>query len=531
MADPDTLVAKMASLAIDEETKLEIAEAFIACDSNNSGFIENSELQTALNKANIKKVSYQMQDVYKKYDLNQDGRLDLLEFAEVINKEKSLKLRHIKGKKIDINQEVTVIQTKSGGHIQVGKGEPRAFSAYLNQAFADDSDCQALGLNKIDLGNADDLYDKVQNGVIFCKLVNLVEPDTIPTKSIALKKLDQVYRRNENLRLGINSAASIGCQCIGTTPITIRDKHINIILGLLWQLIKKHSFLNLNLKDNKNLANLLLPGETLEDLMNLSPEEILLRWVNYHLDKDDNYSGPKINNFGKDIKDGQAYVSLLNRVQPRGEDALCPPLNYDAQNYNDQDRARAIQQMATRLDCGDYITPDDILEGNDRVNTLFVSHLFNTHPALEEWKDDLDLDLDETREEKTFKNWINSMDIFDPSKDKLGERLRQLNYLYPPLAGAVVILKLEDCIKEGSVDWKRVNKTATYKRPGGIQRKLENCGYALDVARDLKCKIIGIGGENIAESHKMYTLAVIWQLMRKYTLKFGGLIFLEYFRV
>lgn len=66
MADPDTLVAKMASLSIDEETKLEIAEAFIACDTNNSGFIENSELQTALNKANIKKVSYQMQDVYKK---------------------------------------------------------------------------------------------------------------------------------------------------------------------------------------------------------------------------------------------------------------------------------------------------------------------------------------------------------------------------------------------------------------------------------------------------------------------------------
>ena len=47
------------------------------------------------------------------------------------------------------------------------------------------------------------------------------------------------------------------------------------------------------------LAALLRDGETLEDLMKLSPEELLLRWANYHLE---NAGWQKINNFSSDIK-------------------------------------------------------------------------------------------------------------------------------------------------------------------------------------------------------------------------------------
>lgn len=49
------------------------------------------------------------------------------------------------------------------------------------------------------------------------------------------------------------------------------------------------------------LAALLRDGETLEDLMKLSPEELLLRWANFHLE---NAGQPKINNFSTDIKVG-----------------------------------------------------------------------------------------------------------------------------------------------------------------------------------------------------------------------------------
>lgn len=47
------------------------------------------------------------------------------------------------------------------------------------------------------------------------------------------------------------------------------------------------------------LAALLREGETLEDLMKLSPEELLLRWANFHLE---NAGWHKINNFSSEIK-------------------------------------------------------------------------------------------------------------------------------------------------------------------------------------------------------------------------------------
>lgn len=47
------------------------------------------------------------------------------------------------------------------------------------------------------------------------------------------------------------------------------------------------------------LIALLREGESLEDLMRLSPEELLLRWANYHLE---NAGCNKVNNFSSDIK-------------------------------------------------------------------------------------------------------------------------------------------------------------------------------------------------------------------------------------
>ena len=55
-------------------------------------------------------------------------------------------------------------------------------------------------------------------------------------------------------------------------------------------------------------------GETLEDLMALSPEEILLRWFNYHLEKAG--SKRRVNNFSGDIKDSECYTILLNQIAP-----------------------------------------------------------------------------------------------------------------------------------------------------------------------------------------------------------------------
>jgi hypothetical protein len=47
-------------------------------------------------------------------------------------------------------------------------------------------------------------------------------------------------------------------------------------------------------------------GESLQDLLKLPPEAILIRWINFHLKK----SGvqKKVNNLGSDLKDSTALL-------------------------------------------------------------------------------------------------------------------------------------------------------------------------------------------------------------------------------
>ena len=72
---------------------------------------------------------------------------------------------------------------------------------------------------------------------------------------------------------------------------------------------------DINLAHHPGLVNLLMDGETIEDLIRLSPEQILLRWVNYHLAR----AGidRQIHNFGEDIKVslGRAYVCHSARLK------------------------------------------------------------------------------------------------------------------------------------------------------------------------------------------------------------------------
>lgn len=71
------------------------------------------------------------------------------------------------------------------------------------------------------------------------------------------------------------------------------------------------------------LAALLRDGETLEDLMKLSPEELLLRWANFHLE---NAGWSKINNFSHDIKvslDVFVYCVLIVCLHANKVSDLC----------------------------------------------------------------------------------------------------------------------------------------------------------------------------------------------------------------
>ena len=95
------------------------------------------------------------------------------------------------------------------------------------------------------------------------------------------------FQQHENLTLAINSAKAIGCVVIGIDSHTLNSGQGKkwLVLGLVWQLIKMFLFKRISVTQIPGLVNLLRPGEDVSELIKLSPEQLLLRWVNFQLEK------------------------------------------------------------------------------------------------------------------------------------------------------------------------------------------------------------------------------------------------------
>uniref|UniRef100_A0A914YIG2 Calponin-homology (CH) domain-containing protein n=1 Tax=Panagrolaimus superbus TaxID=310955 RepID=A0A914YIG2_9BILA len=48
--------------------------------------------------------------------------------------------------------------------------------------------------------------------------------------------------------------------------------------------------------------------------------------------------------------------------------------------------------------------------------------------------------------------------------------------------------------------------------------QIQNCNYAVELGKQLKFSLVGIQGKDIYDGNRTLTLALVWQLMRAYTL-------------
>ena len=60
--------------------------------------------------------------------------------------------------------------------------------------------------------------------------------------------------------------------------------------------------------------------------------------------------------------------------------------------------------------------------------------------------------------------------------------------------------------------------TRKFSRMKKFMEKLENCNYAVQLGRQQKYSLVGIAGQDLNEGNSTLTLALVWQLMRSYTL-------------
>ena len=325
------------------------------------------------------------------------------------------------------------------------------------------------------LAQVTDLFAACGDGVLLCRLVNLAEADTVDERVINLAPPNR-FLVTENINLALNAAKSIGLTVINigaqppkltlmasparavpvlhtrsvlrsqrrrshappcpaacrrltrlsslrassllwtrsAGPSDIIEARPHLVLGLVWQLVKKALLSKINLKANPNLIRLLAEGETLESLLKLPPEKLLLRWFNYHLEQAG--LGQRVANFGSDLKDSALYCHLLAAIDP-SKKANTAILTRTSDLH---ERAAYVASEGGRLGAEFTVQPADIVGANEKLNLGYVAALFNACPGLEppdetqaqtlleELPDENEGD---SREERAFRMWVNSLGL------------------------------------------------------------------------------------------------------------------------
>ncbi|XP_064021179.1 plastin-1 isoform X2 [Pogoniulus pusillus] len=501
-------------IAIACEELEELREAFSKIDIDNSGYVSDYELQDLFKEASLPLPGYKVREIVEKVivvtDSNKDGKINFEEFVSIIQELKSKDVSKSFRKSINKKQGITAIGGTSaisseGTQHSYSEEEKVAFVNWINKALQDDPDCKhLLPMNPSDAS----LFKSLADGILLCKMINFSQPNTIDERAINKKKLTS-FTVSENLNLALNSASAIGCTVVNIGSQDLKEGKPHLVLGLLWQIIKVGLFADIEISRNEALIALLNEKEELDQLMKLSPEELLLRWVNYHMA---NAGWLKISNFSQDIKDSRVYYHLLHQIAPKGDDPDKLPVKIDFSGFHDKNdlrRAEHMLQQADKLSCRQFVTPADVVAGNPKLNLAFVANLFNTYPALHKPDNssyDLSLLEGESKEERTFRNWMNSLGVSP-----------YVNHLYSDLSDALIIFQLYDLIRV-PVDWNHINKPP-YPLLGGNMKKIENCNYAVELGKTkARFSLVGIAGHDLNEGNPTLTLALIWQLMRRYTL-------------
>lgn len=483
----------------------EFKSAFDEWNANGDSHLDQDEMQLAMKKLGVD--TSKMKDMLAEVDKNGDGNIDFDEFAEALWKVKNGDTSAFSNM-VKKQVELIAIKTKSGGVKSYSQDEVTAFANHLNYCLGDEKKLKYLmPINPNNL----DLMEKVADGCLIAKFINMIEPDTIDWRAVNYKKkggLNQ-YHVIENQNLNIAAAKSIGLRIFNLSAEDLRDavKNPILVLGFMWQAVKMQLLGSVNLKSHPELIALVNDGEDMNDLLGLPPEELLKRWVNYHMEKQDYPT--RIKNFRGDIKDGKVYTVLLKSI---GEDKGC---NMDPLKWGDDNkRANQVIANAQKIGCKPFITSKDIVSGNDKLNMAFVAQLFNTCPGLKEVNVEeqkelaglLDDDEGDTREERAFRMWMNS----------LGLKKTYVNNLFEDARSGLVLLKVIDKIEPGSVKWRK----KVERKPNNKFKKINNTNYAVVLGKQMKLSLVNVGGTDITARNKKLILGFTWQLMRYHMLKF-----------
>ncbi|KAF3355844.1 hypothetical protein VdG1_06582 [Verticillium dahliae VDG1] len=502
-----------------------LTDAFRKLDVDDKGYIDEATAIKAT-QASERQPYDVVRQALKEVDLDSSRRVELEDYVGLIAKlrdsspaQKRMSTGPAPGAAASIVAQATggggrARATSNAGkiHVQgsnanvthtINEDERTEFTRHINAVLAGDPD---LGSRLPFPTDTFEMFDDCKDGLVLAKLINDSVPDTIDERVLNLPgrkiKTLNAFHKTENNNIVIESAKGIGCSVVNIGSGDIIEGREHLILGLIWQIIRRGLLGKIDIKLHPELYRLLEEDETLEQFLRLPPEQILLRWVNYHL-KAANWPR-RVNNFSSDIKDGENYTVLLAQIGSEYGNTRAPLQTNDLLQ-----RAEQVLENADKMGCRKFLTPTSLVAGNPKLNLAFVANLFNNHPCLdpitEEEKLEVgDFDAEGEREARVFTLWLNSLDV-QPAVQSFFDDLRD----------GTILLQAYDKVIKGSVNQRHVNKRPAHGGEVSRFKAVENTNYAIELGKQNGFSLVGIQGADITDGQRTLTLGLVWQLMRK----------------
>ncbi|KAF9882697.1 phospholipid scramblase 1 [Aspergillus nanangensis] len=502
---------------LDQGEIFSLQDAFRKLDLDDKGYLDESTVIKATQQSERQPYDV-VRQALKEVELDSSRRVELEDYVDLISKLRASPAQATgpvntnpvaplggtskHASKGSIGGRIHVQGSSANVTHTINEDERTEFTRHINAVLAGDPDIGHLLPFPTDTF---EMFDKCKDGLVLAKLINDSVPDTIDERVLNKpgKKIKQLnaFHMTENNNIVINSAKGIGCSVVNIGSGDIIEVREHLILGLIWQVIRRGLLGKIDIKLHPELYRLLEDDETLEQFLRLPPEQILLRWFNYHL-KNAKWDR-RVTNFSTDVKDGENYTVLLNQLAP--DTCSRAPL----QTRDLIQRAEEVLVNADKVNCRKFLTPTSLVAGNPKLNLAFVANLFNTIPGLdpiteEEKLEVEDFDAEGEREARVFTLWLNSLDV-QPA----------VNSLFDDLRDGTILLQAYDKVIPGSVNWRHVNKQPA--SGGELMRfkAVENTNYAIELGKHIGFSLVGVQGADITDGQRTLTLGLVWQLMRR----------------
>ncbi|KAG8787885.1 hypothetical protein FRC15_007394 [Serendipita sp. 397] len=437
---------------VTQEEMFALIEKFNAIDTDTPGRVPKTSVINALQ--NSGEASYdRARETLKDVSVDASGKVELEDWVEL-----NVKLKQ---------QAAPVLPTKAGKVLVKGSNanvshtinedEREQFTSHINGVLEGD---EHIG-NRLPIPtNNMQIFDECRDGLLLCKLINDSVPETIDIRVLNMptaKKPLNNFQMTENNNIVITSAKAIGCSVVNIGPTDIAEGREHLILGLIWQVIRRGLLKHVDIKIHPELYRLCEEGETIDDLLKLTPDQILIRWFNYHLKAAGWHR--RVANFSKDVSDGENYTVLLNQLKP--DECSRAPL----QTTDRLKRAEQVLQNAERIGCRKYLTPPAlsgvaILEAFDKVAPGSVVWRRVSKPRV----------VPGSPEAATFSGGEGE----EEEETGVTPNMPQLSRF--------------KCV--------------------------ENTNYAVELAKANGMHVVGIQGADIVDGKKTLVLGLVWQLMR-----------------